>query len=484
LQKQNGNFLLQALLALTLVFAFMPFLANKLAARDMSAKMYSAKTSIETLHDVARVYLRDKSIQDGFNYGNTNYSGQTLIDTLMPYGLPSGFNTTTSLNQNISLDINKEAKKNGNGYTLEANVVATRGNLSDYQLAELARMVGFFAHASDGNIYVSVPVDAIYSDLVSRRETDEHIGFLTELDMNWNRIENVGELHAESGNFYRARIDTLALMGGGLKSQTGGGSSSNANVFRLLKGDKFRFNKKDSSSPALSVSGDLAVQSASSQSVAGYGDYLKNFNMSGSGEIKDLIMSPFLNNNGVYTYGKFIMKEKPGFENKLYLTIGGSLNAQNTEMSASSVSVVGTNLWVEGSSIESSSENTGVNTGGLYVSKITFSDASFSELKGNPSAGNDLAFIELSGVSSFPDVVLGKNNDFMTGTKVVQYPNKNYTTSCPEILGNYFGKSGEIDKGSLMQNILCQYIYLERLERRINCVLCGLNVNSSTKCGC
>ena len=41
LQKQSGNFLLQAVLALTLVFAFMPFFANKLSSRDVSAQMYA-----------------------------------------------------------------------------------------------------------------------------------------------------------------------------------------------------------------------------------------------------------------------------------------------------------------------------------------------------------------------------------------------------------------------------------------------------------
>ena len=59
LQKQSGNFLLQALLALTLVFSFMPFVAQKLSDRDSGAKMYAAKKSIETVYDAARSYLYD-----------------------------------------------------------------------------------------------------------------------------------------------------------------------------------------------------------------------------------------------------------------------------------------------------------------------------------------------------------------------------------------------------------------------------------------
>ena len=42
LKNQRGNFLLQALLALTLVFAFMPFFANRLSSRDFATQMYES----------------------------------------------------------------------------------------------------------------------------------------------------------------------------------------------------------------------------------------------------------------------------------------------------------------------------------------------------------------------------------------------------------------------------------------------------------
>ena len=103
MQEQRGNFLLQVLLALTLVFAFMPFIANRLASRDMSAKMYAAKTSVETLHNAARIYAREN--KDTFVCASENnpttYSDTGLRDLLEPYGLPKGFVPTTSLNQNL-----------------------------------------------------------------------------------------------------------------------------------------------------------------------------------------------------------------------------------------------------------------------------------------------------------------------------------------------------------------------------------------------
>ena len=60
LQNQRGNFLLQALLALTLVFAFMPFFAKKLSSRDEAAQMYAATEQIETAYNAARIYLREQ----------------------------------------------------------------------------------------------------------------------------------------------------------------------------------------------------------------------------------------------------------------------------------------------------------------------------------------------------------------------------------------------------------------------------------------
>ena len=41
MKAERGNFLLQALLSLTLVFAFIPFFARRLATRDMGAQMYT-----------------------------------------------------------------------------------------------------------------------------------------------------------------------------------------------------------------------------------------------------------------------------------------------------------------------------------------------------------------------------------------------------------------------------------------------------------
>ena len=89
MQKQRGNFLLQALLALTLVFSFMPFLVKRLANRDMAAQMYSAKQSIETVYNAARLYLYDE--KDNLPIGKDVLEHGALVSKLGPYGVPLGF---------------------------------------------------------------------------------------------------------------------------------------------------------------------------------------------------------------------------------------------------------------------------------------------------------------------------------------------------------------------------------------------------------
>jgi len=219
LQKQSGNFLLQALLALTLVFAFLPFLAGKLSSRDRDAKMYAAKQLVETAHTVARIYIREN--KDNITYDNDIiFSDRSKPDgtcphTLMsdekhyfcelePYGLPIGFNPKTALGQDISLVINKERLED-NTYTIDAFVNMSGGNLSEVELKQLARMIGFYAHedSEEKTIRVHVPFDIwdteYYSVLVRRDEPDpENAQFDVELNMGNNNITSVENIDATS----------------------------------------------------------------------------------------------------------------------------------------------------------------------------------------------------------------------------------------------------------------------------------------------
>ena len=61
MSSERGSFLIQALLALTLVFVFMPFLAHRIATRDVNAQMYSATRQIDTIRTAAKIYIEENA---------------------------------------------------------------------------------------------------------------------------------------------------------------------------------------------------------------------------------------------------------------------------------------------------------------------------------------------------------------------------------------------------------------------------------------
>jgi hypothetical protein len=75
------------------------------------------------------------------------------------------------------------------------------------------------------------------------------------------------------------------------------------------------------------------------------------------------------------------------------------------------------------------------------------------------------------------------NNFLMDGLRIPKNPAIKYSgtniAKCPDVFGELFaggwtttGNDTQYDNYSLMQNMLCQYVYLARLERFVNCVLC------------
>ena len=69
MQNSRGNFLLQALLALTLLFMFIPFFAIKLMGRENNARMYATTQKVDNATTVARIFIRENV--DALPYGKT-----------------------------------------------------------------------------------------------------------------------------------------------------------------------------------------------------------------------------------------------------------------------------------------------------------------------------------------------------------------------------------------------------------------------------
>ena len=86
MHRQGGNFLLQALLAVTLMFAFMPFMANRLAQYDRNSQMFAVTQQLETAQRAARIYIQENA--GNLAYCTTVFAGNAFADTLEPFGLP------------------------------------------------------------------------------------------------------------------------------------------------------------------------------------------------------------------------------------------------------------------------------------------------------------------------------------------------------------------------------------------------------------
>ena len=256
MHAQKGNFLLQALLALTLVFAFMPFFAKKLSSRDMAAQMYATTEQIETVYNATRNFLREE--KEELPYKKQELSGNAMVSLLEVYGLPFGFVPQTPFGQDISLVIDK----NQDG--ILSYIKIKGGNLSKIELAELARRVGFYANIKGTHLEVIVPIDSMYSDIVSKKETSESAGFLSELDMGDNSIDRAGVLFARNGAFESAQFNTLVLYG----VETG---NNERNKISDIYANRTVFQSADGGAALSLGRGELNVSDLSVRTISKYG---------------------------------------------------------------------------------------------------------------------------------------------------------------------------------------------------------------------
>ena len=447
MHNQKGNFLLQALLALTLVFAFIPFFAKKLSARDMAAQMYSATEQIETVYDITRNFLREE--KENLPYKKQELSGNAMVSLLGGYGLPMGFIPKTPFNQDISLVIDK----NEDG--ILSYIKITSGKLSKIQLAEMARRIGFYAVVKKGNIEVIVPIDTVYSDIVSKKETDENIGFLSELDMNDNSIDRAGVLFARNGEFETAQFNTLVLYGveaGRNEKNKISDMYANRTVFQSADG-----------SAALSLGrGDLNVSDLSLRTISKFGT---------AGGFESNVAS-------VYDFS--MAEGKTAFSGPADWIVRGSVRADNFSFNVDRLDIGsyldasrGQDVYIDANSLEYNTKM-GVDVKNIYAANISLRDQTSYGLL-NDQTGPLLIDIRPAGTSLLPDVYVDTiNNDSF---EIIADPKDadSKLVSCKDIITEL---NGVYNKKSLAQNIICQYVFWQRLEARIDIKQCLMSGRS------
>lgn len=444
--SQRGSFLIQALLALTLVFVFMPFFARRLATRDINAQMYSATRQVDTIRTAAKIYI-EENVSD-IPYNQTKISGEKLSDMLEPYGLPIGFITRTALGQDISLVINRDDSE------ITALIRLSGGKINTIQRAELARRIGFYAvfdpEDASGNIDVGIHLGEVYSDVVRRNDGNlSSSGFLTDLIMDGHNITNIANVFTRRAKFDTAEAVTLSINGteAGRKERSSIKElNTNKTVFQSVGGEA-----------ALSLTrGALKVGSLVAHTVAKYGD-------GGNMTVGDANIVSFDMSAG-----------RTSFAGPAKWSVGGSLVASRITFNVERLDVGsfinasrGQDVFIDSETLTYSSAS-GIDVNSIYASNITLREQTSNSLARGGS-GATLLDIRPAGTSILPDALVDTidNNAFAILANPTQ--DDGATVNCNSIISS-IGSS--YNAKSLAQYIICQYVFWQRLERRIDIKQC------------
>lgn len=445
---QSGNFLLQALLALTCIFAFMPFVATRLATRDTAAQMYASTRQIDIAHTAARIFVRENA--NALAYNQTVFSGNNFVDTLEPYGLPLGFVPRTAMGQDISLVVDKDATN------VSAYLKMTGGDMSGVQLAEMARRIGFYASVDNGDLIVGIALDDAYSDVVRRNDIDLDSGaFLADLNMGGYSLENIGGIIMRRGEFETGEFTTLSLVG------TENGRKVK-NAIKTINTDKSVFQSADGTSALSLTRGSLSVASVDARTVAAFGD-TGNFTAR-SAATYDFAMTAgrtsFTGPNEWNVHGN-VVSDKINFSVER-LEISSFLNASR-----------GQDVYINTDTLEYSA-NSGIQVGSIATSNITMRDQT-SDALSQGQTGAVILDIRPAGTSILPDILV--NGIDNAAFAIIASPSRDSadTIDCRSVISS---TDSSYNAKSLAQYVVCQYMYWVRLEQRIDIKQCLLDGKS------
>lgn len=447
MHNQRGNFLLQALLALTLLVAFVPFVAIKLLGRENDALMYSATRQIDNAMTAARIYIRENV--NKLPYERTVISGNAFSDTLEPYGLPLGFVPKTVLGQDISLVINKSSE------SVSAYLELRGGKLDDLKRAELVRRVGFYASdAGDDAINIGIALDNTYSDVVRRNEIDVDSGaFLVDLDMGGFSLSKASHVSSRRGDFDGAEFGMLTINGveAGRKIR---------NNISIMVSDKTIFQSKTGESALSLTRGSLIVGNVSGKTISAYGD---------TGNITT-------NNASVYDFS--MTAGRTGFNGPPNWNIRGNVVTNKINFSVERLDINsfinasrGQDVYINSDSLEYSSSS-GIDTNVIYASNITLRDQT-SDALSRGGSGAIVLDIRPAETSLLPDVHVSTIDNGTFNILAQPADSGANFDDCKSIISSLHGV---YNQHSLSQYIICQYVYWQRLEKRIDikqCLLAG-----------
>ena len=295
----------------------------------------------------------------------------------------------------------------------------------------------------------------MYSDIVSKKETGENVGFLSELDLNENNIDKIGVLYARNGEFETSQFNTLVLYG--VEA-----NRNDKNKISDLFTNRTVFQSADGGSALALSRGDLSVNSVTVRTISRFGS-------AGSFE------------SDVAAVYDFAMAEgKIGFTGPADWLVRGSVKADNFTFTTERLDVGayinasrGQDVYVDPKSLEYNSKS-GIDVKNVSAANITLRDqTSYGLLNGQ--SGVVIIDIRPAGTSVLPDVyvdtISNESFDIIADAKDID----GKTVSCKDIIA---GLDGVYNNKSLAQNLICQYVFWQRLEKRIDIKQCLMSGRS------
>lgn len=446
MHQERGNFLLQALLAIGLIFAFIPFMVRQIAGRDMDSRMYSATRQVDIAQTAARIFIRENARD--IPYDTTVVSGNDFSDMLEPYGLPLGFVPRTALGQEITLVLHKTP------LAVSAYLELTGGDLTGVQRAELIRRIGYYATESGQDIRIGVELADLYSDVVRRNEPNlDAGGFLSDLDMGDFAFNNAGNLFSVRGEFDVAEFETLTITGAGSGKQA-------QNKIGEMYADKAVFQNKTGESALALNRGTLYADNVNVRTISMFGN-------TGDFLVGDTAVYEFSMTAGhaSFTGG--------GDWNVRGNVVSNNINFSVERLDISSYlnTTRGQDVFIDADTLTYNSKS-GIEVGTLYASNITLRDQTSSALN-NGASGAVLIDIRPGGTSLLPDAWISEIDN--SAFAIISNPSAEdgNTVDCETIIKDF---EGVYNKQSLSQYLICQYVYWQRLEKRIDikqCLMAG-----------
>lgn len=421
-------------------------LSKQLNDRNVDTKMFSATRQVETAQTAARIFIRENS--NNLAYDTTVIAGNDFADILEPYGLPLGFVPKTALGQDMALIIHKTPT------VISAYLKLTGGNLSGLEQAEMVRRIGFYAAPNDNAIDVGIELQDIYSDVIRRNETNlENSGFLTNLDMGSFSINNIGNILAVRGDFETSQYNTLSVTG------TESGRKAQNNI-ALINADKTVFQTKTGEAALTLTRGTLYTNTANVKTISMFGD---------TGNFTAFDVS---------TYDLSMTAGRTSFSGPTDWSVRGSvitnninLSVDRLEISSYLITTRGQDVYIDEDTLTFNTKS-GIDAGTIRTSNITMRDQTSGALNTGQS-GAVILDIRPAGTSLLPDVLVSDiNNDAFKIIKNIK-SDDNTTIDCKSVINEF---EGVYNRQSLAQYLICQYVYWQRLEKRIDikkCLMAG-----------